>query len=106
MILAENQIAELVGLLRQDLHPEAIYLFGSQADGSAQVKDSDVDLCLIVRDEAEPYRQTVQAYHALRKLPFPKDIIVRRSSRFHQRANWQSTLENEVKETGRLIYQA
>jgi predicted nucleotidyltransferase len=106
MILAEDQITELVGLLRKDLRLEAIYLFGSQADGRAKAKGSDVDLCLIVPDEEEPYRQTVEAYRALRELPFPKDIIVRRRGRFNQRSNWQSSLEREVKEKGRLIYLA
>ena len=104
MILQDHQIQELVALLRGRINPEAIYLFGSQAVGLASERDSDVDLCIIVPDEKEPYRETVDAYESLQDMPFPKDIIVRRRSRFEERAAWPASLEHEVKRAGRLIY--
>jgi predicted nucleotidyltransferase len=104
MVLTEDQSKELVELLRRRVNPEAIYLFGSQACGQASQNASDVDLCLIVADTEEPYRRTVEAYQALRKLPFPKDIITRRRSRFEERSAWPFTLEHDVKQNGRLLY--
>ena len=104
MILSENQIPEIVKLLNQSIHPEAIYLFGSQAAGSANQSDSDVDICVIIKDHEEPYQQSVEAYFALRDLPFPKDVVVRRQSNFEKRSKWSSSLEFAIKNTGRLVY--
>lgn len=106
MVLTDNQAHELVELLREHVHPKAIYLFGSQATGQASGSESDVDICLIVEDAEEPYQRTVKAYHALRKLPFPKDIITRRRSQFEERASWPFSLEHTVKHSGRLLYSA
>lgn len=106
MILSENQIPEIVDLLNRSVHPEAIYLFGSQATGTANPSESDVDICVIVKDQEEPYQQSVEAYFALRDLPFPKDVVVRRQSNFEKRSKWTSSLEYAIKETGRLIYPA
>ena len=104
MILQSSQLQEAVELLRQRLSPEAIYLFGSQAAGKASQESGDVDLCIIVADDKEPYRETVIAYESLQNMLFPKDIIVRRKSRFEERATWPYTLEHEVRQTGRMIY--
>ena len=95
---------QTVELLQKRIKPEAIYLFGSQVSGKASEQSGDVDLCLIVADDREPYRDAVDAYESLQEMPFPKDIIVRRKSRFDERADWPHTLEHEVKNTGRRIY--
>ena len=104
MILQDEQLEEAVRLLRDRIHPEAIYLFGSQATGRASLHSGDVDLCIIVKDDREPYLETVDAYETLQEMPFPKDIIVRRKSRFEERAAWPATLEHEVRKTGQLVY--
>ena len=104
MILKDDQLKETVALLREHVKPEAIYLFGSQVRGRATAENGDVDLCIIVSDEKEPYHEAVNAYETLQEMPFPKDIIVRRKSRFEERARWPASLEHEVRNTGRLVY--
>jgi len=104
MIIEEIQLQKAIDLLKERINPEAIYLFGSQVSGKATQQSGDVDLCIIVRDDREPYRETVDAYESLQEMPFPKDIIVRRKSRFEERATSPFTLEHEVRQTGRMIY--
>lgn len=104
MILQKDQLSTAIKLLRERLNPEAIYLFGSQASGQATTENGDVDFCVIVGDNKDPYRETVDAYESLQEMPFPKDIIVRRKSRFEERSTWPSTLEHEVRRTGRLVF--
>ena len=106
MIVHNNHLQKVVELLQKRIKPEAIYLFGSQVSGKALEQSGDVDLCIIVADDREPYRETVHAYESLQEMPFPKDIIVRRKSRFNERADWPYTLENEVRKTGRRIFPA
>lgn len=106
MILRDDQLREVVALLRQQIDPEAIYLFGSQTTEKASHLKGDVDLCIVVPDKAEPYRETVKAYQSLQEMPFPKDIIVRQKKRFEERASWPASIEYDVKQSGRLLYSA
>ncbi len=78
MILRAEQSEEIVRRLKDELSPEEIYLFGSQAKGTAVEGRSDVDLCVVVADDGESsHRKAVRAYRSLRGLGLPKDIIVR-----------------------------
>lgn len=105
MILHAEQSEEIVRRLKDELSPEEIYLFGSQAKGTAIEDQSDVDLCIIVADDEEPvYHKTVRAYRSLRGLGLPKDIIVRHRSSFAERTRWTSSVEHEIAQTGRRIY--
>lgn len=106
MILHAEQSAEIVRRLKDELSPEEIYLFGSQAKGTAVEGQSDIDLCVVVADDSEPvHRKAVRAYRSLRGLGLPKDIIVRHRSSFAERAQWTSSVEHEVARNGRRIYQ-
>lgn len=106
MILHADQSKEIVRRLRDELSPEEIYLFGSQAKGTAVEGQSDIDLCVVVADDGEPVRcKAVRAYRSLRGLGLPKDIIVRHRSSFAERARWTSSVEHEVVLHGRRIYQ-
>ena len=105
MVLQSEQSDEIVRRLKVELAPEEIYLFGSQAKGTAIEDQSDVDLCIVVADDEEPvYRKTVRAYRSLRGLGLPKDIIVRHRSSFAERTRWTSAVEHEIAQTGRRIY--
>lgn len=105
MILQADQSEEIVRRLAEELAPEEIYLFGSQADGTAADGRSDVDLCVVVPDDNESfYHKTVRAYRSLRGLKIPKDIIVRHRSQFAQRAKWPSSVEHEIASTGLRLY--
>ena len=106
MLINRRQIETLVTRLQQDIQPESVWLFGSQATGLARESESDVDLCIIIKDELNPYEFAVQAYQSLQDMPFPKDIIVRQKSRFEERANWPSSIEHEIIQEGRLLYSA
>ncbi|MEX2600144.1 MAG: nucleotidyltransferase domain-containing protein [Balneolaceae bacterium] len=105
MILEDKQTKEIVSRLQTELEPTVIYLFGSQVNGRAVERGSDVDLCVVVADDDEDtYRKTVRAYRCLRDLRFPKDVIVRHQTNFDKKSHWLSSVEHEVTKTGRMIY--
>ena len=106
MVLNRGQIKTLVARLQHDVQPESVWLFGSQATGHTKGTESDVDLCIIIKDELNPYDFAVQAYRSLQDMPFPKDIIVRQKGRFEERASWPSSIEHTIKQEGRLLYSA
>ena len=55
MVLNRRQIKTLVARLQHDVQPESVWLFGSQATGHTKGTESDVDLCIIIKDELNPY---------------------------------------------------
>ena len=98
----EREIVERLGFL----DPLRIFVFGSVASGRAVKGESDVDLCVVVPDDRESnYEKSVRAYKSLRGMRFPKDIVVRHLSEFEKRRLWQSSLEREVAETGRILFE-
>lgn len=103
-MLEKKQLSQLVEGL-QILNPTQVYLFGSQAQGTARPGLSDVDICVVVPDDAEDsYRKSVRAYRSLADFPMAKDIVVRHETKFRERSSWQSSIEHEVLKTGRLLF--
>lgn len=105
MILSSEQAQTIVERLKESLDPLWIYLFGSQANGTASGEDSDIDLLVVVRDDGEsPLKKSARAYKCLRDMKVPKDIIVRHQSLFEERSRWLNSLEREILEQGTILY--
>jgi predicted nucleotidyltransferase len=102
-VLSEVQKKEVVERL-QILHPQRIFLFGSNASGDAIPGRSDVDPLVVVPDDEESsYAKAVRAYGSLRGMGFPKDIVVRHKRRFDERRLWKSSIEYNAAETGQVL---
>jgi predicted nucleotidyltransferase len=92
--------------LVEAFHPERIYLFGSQARGTA-TDTSDVDLLVIVSDTGEPgYRRDQAAYAAVGDHLLPLDILVFTREEFEARAASPASLPATVHREGRTLYAA
>jgi predicted nucleotidyltransferase len=97
-------IREVTGRLVAALAPERLLLFGSYAWGSPDA-DSDLDLYLIVADDAEPAHRIARRGHmALRGLKVPVDLVVRTRSESAQNARAVSSLDHEVLQRGVPLY--
>ena len=97
-------LAEIVGRLVQSYQPERIYLFGSAARRDAQAH-SDLDLMLIVPDEAPPERRRSRlAYQVLRGTGAAVDVLVWTRQAFEERLHLKASLPSTVLREGRLIY--
>lgn len=72
-VINPGLLQKAVERIVEALHPELVYLYGSQACGEPG-KDSDVDLFVLVRDSLlPPHRRGVEAYRALRGLFLPAE---------------------------------
>lgn len=86
--------------------PEAVYLFGSRARGTAD-DESDVDLLVVVPADASPERRRPQlAVHALRGVGVPVDTVVMTRPAFELRAHVVNSLPETALREGRLLYGA
>ncbi len=100
--------AELLGeatrRLVQEFHPEEIWLFGSHAWGTPD-EDSDVDLMVIVPSSQERASRRMQrAYHCLRGIGFPKDVLVPTRSEVDRYCHLRASLFHQVLTQGRKLY--
>jgi predicted nucleotidyltransferase len=88
------------------LHPERIYLFGSQARGDAG-PDSDYDLLAVVPEsDLAPYRRDILAFRALCGVGAAKDVVVYTREEFETRSRAISSLPATVLREGRLLHAA
>jgi predicted nucleotidyltransferase len=102
--LAPSPIDLAVSRLAETYHPEAIWLFGSQARGDADAA-SDFDLLLVVPDDADrSHRKAELAYRVLRSLGRAFDISIWRRSAFDEQSRSATSLPSTVLREGRLLY--
>ena len=100
----EEILPEIVRRLVDSLHPEQIYLFGSQARGSAGV-NSDIDLIVVVSDSDQPgYVRDRAAYHALWGIRAPVEVLVWTQEEFDSGLRIPTSLSASVQRTGKLLY--
>ena len=86
--------------------PEAIYLFGSRAEGRGGL-DSDWDLLVVVPDDTPAEHLTVLAgYEAVRGTGIPADVVPTRRSRFEALKEQVGSLSYVAWHRGRLVYGA
>ena len=107
--LSAEKVAELADIIDQliiTLHPEAIYVFGSQARGDAR-SDSDVDLLIVVPPTDIPdYRLSQTAYKATAGHWLSVDLIVMPADEFAWRRRSPASLPSTVLREGKLLYAA
>jgi predicted nucleotidyltransferase len=96
---------EMANRLVAEFDPEAIILFGSHAWGTPK-EESVVDLMVVVPDSTErPVDRSICAYRCLEGLGVSKDVLIRMRHEFDRFASVHASLEAEVQERGKVIYE-
>lgn len=104
-VLAHDPVlAEIVSRLVASLHPQRIYLFGSQARGDAG-PDSDYDLLVLIENPAEPaYRLSQRGYRALRGISAAVDVVAWDRATFDARVHLRASFPANVVREGKLLH--
>lgn len=104
--ITDPVLAEIVRRLIDAYEPERIYLFGSLARGDSG-PDSDIDLMLIVPDDAEPERKRSRlAYERLWGTGVAADVLVWTHSNFERRLHLKASLPATIVREGKLLHAA
>ena len=97
--------SELLDGIVAYFHPRRVILFGSRARGDARV-DSDIDLLVILDDDAPPALRTLKAgYESRRGYNHPVDVIPVREAAYRKRAKIAGALAYEAETDGVLVYE-
>lgn len=103
-LLDEDALNDITSRLVAEFKPEKVILFGSHAWG-APTDDSDLDMMVIVsRSSEKPSMRARRAYRCLRGVTVAKDILVRTRDEIERLRVVHASLEAEVLERGRVLY--
>jgi predicted nucleotidyltransferase len=97
-------LQEATDRLVSNFHPQMIFLFGSQARGTADSR-SDVDLLVICNFTGKRRTLTVSMDRALKGLGFARDIIVLRPEEFERDRDIPGTVAQPAYKEGRILYE-
>lgn len=104
--LDQEQLGEITRRLVDVLHPQRLYLYGSQTSGSAGA-DSDIDILVVVPDSAGNIPDLYAlAETSLRGTRLPVEVVLCTVSQFDQQQSQPSSLGRIVARKGRLLYAA
>ena len=104
--LDDQLLKKIVDCLIEVLHPQEIYLFGSQASGKTH-RHSDLDLFVVVDDDAGDLHELAgRGYLALPAAAVSVDLVLYRRSSVEKWSPVKFSLPYEVKKKGKLIYAA
>ena len=99
----EAAISFLVGRLRAALRPEAIFLFGSRADGTER-SDSDFDLLVVLPDGDGGPPDYFAAYAPVAGCGVGVDVVPCRVADFEADRHRPGTIAYAADHEGRLMY--
>lgn len=96
---------ELLSPIVEYFHPRRVILFGSAATGNAGA-DSDLDLLVILNDDAPPEKLTLAAgYQSRRRFRRAADVIPCRERTFLAQARVAGTLAYAAARDGIVVYE-
>ncbi len=101
----EQEVNNLIEVIKYVTHTNKIYLFGSYAYGIPN-EDSDIDLCVITDDTNI---RKIDLMKRIRKAiahtaTMPTDILIYYADEFLQRATLPCTMEHKIVDEGIRVY--
>ena len=95
----------MTGKLVAEFDPDQVILFVSYAWGVPK-EDSDIDLYVVVPDSNEhPLARARRALACLEGVKIPKDVLVRTRRETEKFRHVIASLESQVLELGRVLYE-
>jgi len=102
-MVAASVLKEVTRRLVEQFSPARIYLFGSQARGSADDR-SDVDLLVVCTVDGRKRDQMVAMDRALHGLAIARDIVVLSPEEFEQSREIPGTVARSAATEGRILF--
>ena len=103
--ISQDLLDEVIRRIAAELQPEEVWLFGSHAWGQPD-EGSDLDLLVVMGNSNEtPVRRAQRAHRCLKGLGLAKDVLVKTRAELERFRSVPSSLEAEILERGRLIYE-
>ncbi len=104
VVAQDALLREMVSRLVDAFEPDAVYLYGSRAQGNA-TEDSDYDLMVVVPQSDLTFRERwLKAFRLLCGIGVPKDVVVLTRDEFDRKQPVVCSLPATVVREGKLLY--
>jgi len=102
---AKSNLQEAIHVIKENIVPKRIYLFGSHAYGNPN-NDSDLDLCIVTDEVKERKIMVIRKIRRamVDRVSAPVDLLLYTSREFEERAKLASTLEFTILKDGVQVY--
>jgi len=104
VMMAAQQLEEIIAQIIEVYQPEKIILFGSYANGTAK-ESSDLDLLLVKRTNEIPFDRVTKVRKSLRGFLFPMDILVYTPEEIENFKGSKFSFVSQVLKSGKIIYE-
>lgn len=102
-MLIDQITRQMATRLKSGIHAERVWLFGSQARGTAGA-DSDIDLLAVIPDSSvSRYQRAVAARRELSDFNVPMDIVVLTHDEWEKQMKAPSSLASTVAREGVVL---
>lgn len=101
--ITQSLLDEIVSRIVDAVFPERVYLFGSQARGTA-TKDSDIDLYIIADMEGSGPSRAYQIHKLFPEQHYAMEVIVHTPAEFEKQKHWIGSIAYQVHREGRVLY--
>ncbi|HHE39432.1 MAG TPA: nucleotidyltransferase domain-containing protein [Candidatus Cloacimonetes bacterium] len=102
-MISKYKINQIIKIIKDNIKPEKIILFGSYANGNPD-EHSDLDL-LIVKDSDVPrYKRGKEIRKYLRGIGVPLDIIVYTKDEIDRWKNVEEAFITQIMKNGKVLY--
>lgn len=106
--VSDQTLSQMVGAIVEEIHPEKVILFGSQAKGDLN-PDSDVDFLIVDSASFGPGRsrrkEMARIWKALGKFLQPVDILLYSQGELDSRMNSMNHVATRALREGRVLYE-
>jgi len=102
--MTSERLEKIVKRIVEAVHPYRIYLFGSQARGTAR-EDSDIDLLIIADMEESRRKRSVRVRRLFPKRDFSIDVFVFKPEEFELQKTLTNSISNIVAKEGKILYE-
>lgn len=104
----KETLAQMVETIVDEIHPQKVILFGSQARGNPD-NDSDVDFLIVDSNPFGPERsrrkEMARIWKALGKYMLPVDLLLYSQTEFDQRKRSRSHVAALADREGKVMYE-
>ena len=101
--MTPEKLEKIVRQIVEAIHPYRIYLFGSQARGTAR-EDSDIDLLVIADMGGSHRKRSLRIRRLFPKRDFSIDVFVFKPEEFERQKMLTNSISNLVSKEGKVLY--
>ena len=104
MTMASEKIEAIVKRIVEVVHPDYVYLFGSQVNGTAR-EDSDIDLLIIADMEGSRRKRNLRIQQLFPMRNFAMDVFVFKPKEFERHKRLINSISYIVSKEGKIVYE-